>query len=167
MSSKSVVSNSELIPTFSKKAWCHFPNNRDILGLGLPSDNNFQPITSFVSLALLWQRDSGRCNLLGYGRKHVTCCLRELFLGYFRNCSHNKHRRGPFSTRPSLKVFEDHRSVLCRDKTIFSYQGIATQLSGVASRNIKCVATNCYTNTVAYFDRWYLTSKFLGFNLDY
>ena len=25
----------------------------DILGLGLPNDNNFQPITSFVSLALL------------------------------------------------------------------------------------------------------------------
>ena len=51
---------------FSKKAWRHspgFPGNRDILGLGLPSDNNFQPITSFVSLALLWQRDSGRCNL--------------------------------------------------------------------------------------------------------
>ena len=48
---------------FSKKAWRHFPRNRDILGLGLPSDNNFQPITSFVSLALLWQRDSGRSNL--------------------------------------------------------------------------------------------------------
>ena len=31
----------------------HFPSNRDILGLGLLSDNNFQPITSFVSLALL------------------------------------------------------------------------------------------------------------------
>ena len=38
-------------------------NDRDILGLGLPSENNFQSITSFVSLALLWQRDSGRCNL--------------------------------------------------------------------------------------------------------
>ena len=48
---------------FSKKAWCHFPSNRDILGLGLPRDNNFQPITSFVSLAILWQRDSGQCNL--------------------------------------------------------------------------------------------------------
>ena len=68
---------------FSKKAWRHFPNNRDILGLG---DNNFQPITSFVSLALLWQRDSGRCILLGYGRKHMTYCLRELGLTViFRN----------------------------------------------------------------------------------
>ena len=41
------------IAKFLKKAWRHFPSNRDILGLGLPSDNNFQPITSFVSLALL------------------------------------------------------------------------------------------------------------------
>ena len=37
---------------FSKKAWRHFPSNRDVVGLGLPSDNNFQPITSFVSLVL-------------------------------------------------------------------------------------------------------------------
>ena len=29
------------------------PNNADVLGLGLPKDNNFQSITSFVSLALL------------------------------------------------------------------------------------------------------------------
>ena len=72
-------------PKFLKKAWRHFPNNRDILGLGLPNDNNFQPVTSFVSLALLWQRDSGRCNLLGYGRKHVTCCLWEWRPHYYES----------------------------------------------------------------------------------
>ena len=63
---------------FSKKAWRHLPNNADVFGLGLPSDNNFQPITSFVSLELLGNEIVVGVTLLGYGRKHVTCCLREL-----------------------------------------------------------------------------------------
>ena len=53
----------------------HFHSNRDILGLG------FQPITSFVALALLHRRDCGRLNLLGYSQKHVICCLRECTIG--------------------------------------------------------------------------------------
>ena len=52
------------------------PSNTDVLGLGLPSDNNFQPITSFVSLALLGNEEIVvGVTLLGYGGKHVTCCL--------------------------------------------------------------------------------------------
>ena len=27
---------------FSKKGWRHFPSNRDVVGLGLPSDINIQ-----------------------------------------------------------------------------------------------------------------------------
>ena len=49
----------------------------DVLGLGLPSDNNFQPISSFVSLALLSNEIVVGVTLLGYGGKYVTCCLRE------------------------------------------------------------------------------------------
>ena len=62
---------------FSKKAWRHLPSNTDVLGLGLLSDNNFQPITSFDSLALLGNEIVVSVSLLGYGGKHVTCCLRE------------------------------------------------------------------------------------------
>ena len=50
------------------------------LGLGLPSDNNFQPITSFVSLALLGNKIVVGVTLLGYGGKPVTCCFREWHL---------------------------------------------------------------------------------------
>ena len=57
--------------TFSK-------NNADVFGLGLPSDNNFQPITSFVSLALLGNKIMVGVTLLGYGRKQVTYYFREL-----------------------------------------------------------------------------------------
>ena len=34
----------------------------DVVGLGLPNDNNFQPVTSFVSITMLGN-DSSRCNL--------------------------------------------------------------------------------------------------------
>ena len=49
----------------------------DVLGLGLLSDNNFQPIICFVSLELLGNEIVVGVTLLGYGAKHVTCCLRE------------------------------------------------------------------------------------------
>ena len=62
---------------FSEGAWRHFPSNTNVLGLGLPSDNNFQPTTSFVSQALLGNEIVGGVTLLGYGGKHVTCCLWE------------------------------------------------------------------------------------------
>ena len=62
---------------FSLKAWCHLPSNMDVLGLGLPSDNNFQPITSLVSLAMLGNKIVVSVTLLGYGGKHATCCLWE------------------------------------------------------------------------------------------
>ena len=39
--------------SFSKKAWRHLPSYTDVLGLGLPNDNNFPPITSIVSLEML------------------------------------------------------------------------------------------------------------------
>ena len=47
----------------------------DVVGLGLPSDNNFQPITSFVSIAMLGNEIVVGVTFLGYGGKHVTCCL--------------------------------------------------------------------------------------------
>ena len=53
------------------------PSKTDILGLGLPGDNNFQPTSSFVSLALLGSEIVVSVTLLGYGGKHVTCCLQE------------------------------------------------------------------------------------------
>ena len=62
---------------FSKKALRHFPDNRDVLGLGLHSDDNFQPISSFASLEMLGNEIVVDVTLLEYGRKHVTCFLRE------------------------------------------------------------------------------------------
>ena len=47
----------------------------DVVGLGLPSDNNFQLITRFVSIALLGNKIVVSVTLHGYGGKHVTCCL--------------------------------------------------------------------------------------------
>ena len=41
-------------------------------GIGLPNDNNFQPIFSNPR-----QRDHSRCNLPPIGGKYTTCCLRE------------------------------------------------------------------------------------------
>ena len=57
-----------------EESMSHLPSNADVLGLGLPvpSDNNFQPSTSFVSLALLGNKIVVGVTLLGYGRKHMT-----------------------------------------------------------------------------------------------
>ena len=60
---------------FSKKAWRHLPSNTDVLGLGLPIDNSFQPIISVVSLALLGNEIVVGVTLLGYGGKHVTSSI--------------------------------------------------------------------------------------------
>ena len=49
----------------------------DVVGLGLPNDNNFQPITRFVSIALLGNEIIVSVILHGYGGKHETCCLWE------------------------------------------------------------------------------------------
>ena len=46
----------------------------DVVGLGQPSDN-FQPITRFVSIALLGNEIVVSVTLLGYDWKHVTRCL--------------------------------------------------------------------------------------------
>ena len=40
------------------------------MGLGLPSDNNFQPITRFVSVAMLGNEIVVGVTLHGYGGKH-------------------------------------------------------------------------------------------------
>ena len=47
------------------------------MGLGVPSDGNFKPITSFVSLSLLGNEIVVGVTLLGYGRKHVTLVVFE------------------------------------------------------------------------------------------
>ena len=44
----------------------------DVVGVGLPSDNNFQPITSFVSIAMLGNVIVVDVTFLGYGGKCVT-----------------------------------------------------------------------------------------------
>ena len=54
---------------------CIFIVTPDVVGLGLPSDNNFQPITRFVSIALLGNEIIVDVTLHGYGEKHGTCCL--------------------------------------------------------------------------------------------
>ena len=48
---------------------------QDVVGLGLPSDNNFQPITSFVSIAMLGKEIVVGVTFLRYSGKHMTCCL--------------------------------------------------------------------------------------------
>ena len=48
----------------------------DAVGLGLPSDNNFQPVTSFVSIAMLGNDIVVGVTFLGYGGKRVTMSLR-------------------------------------------------------------------------------------------
>ena len=47
----------------------------DVVGAGPPSDNKFQPIASFVSIAMLGNENVVGLTFLSYGRKHVTCCL--------------------------------------------------------------------------------------------
>ena len=47
----------------------------DVVGLGLPSDNNFQPITSLVSIAILGNEIVVGVTFLRNDGKHVTCCL--------------------------------------------------------------------------------------------
>ena len=71
----------------SKKAWRHLPGNTDVYGLDLLSDNNFQPITSFVSIDLLGNEIVVGVTLLGYSGKHVTCCLWEEKLKLFYELS--------------------------------------------------------------------------------
>ena len=52
------------------------------MGLGLPSDNNFQPIASFVSSAMLGNEKVVGVTFLGYGEKHVTCLWEYIYLDY-------------------------------------------------------------------------------------
>ena len=48
----------------------------DVVGVVLHSDNNnFQPITRFVSLAMLGNEIVVSVTFLRYGGKHATCCL--------------------------------------------------------------------------------------------
>ena len=56
----------------------------DVVGLGLPSDN-FQPIASFVSIAMLGNEILVGVTFLRYGGKRVTC-LREYV--FFLNFDH-------------------------------------------------------------------------------
>ena len=59
----------------------------DIVGVGLSSDNNFQPITSFVSnaTALLCNEILLGVTFLRYDGKHVTCCLLEyIYPGFLK-----------------------------------------------------------------------------------
>ena len=49
----------------------------DVVWLGLTSDNHFQPITRFVSIAMLGNEIVVGVTFHGYGGKHVTCCLWE------------------------------------------------------------------------------------------
>ena len=64
--SQSSILGPLLFILFSKKAWRHLSSNTDVLGLGLPSDNNFQPIASFVSLEMLGNEIVVGVTLLGY-----------------------------------------------------------------------------------------------------
>ena len=52
---------------------CDGDLEESIVGLGLPSDNNFQPITRFVSTEMLGNEIVVGVTLHGYGGKHVTC----------------------------------------------------------------------------------------------
>ena len=65
---------------FSKKAWRHLPSDRDVLGLGPTSDNNFQPITNCL-LSLARQRDSGRINLAWIRLETRDLLSSRIFLG--------------------------------------------------------------------------------------
>ena len=47
----------------------------DVVDVGLFSDNNFQPIASFVSIAMLGNEITVGSTFLGYSGNHVTCCL--------------------------------------------------------------------------------------------
>ena len=62
-----------LLEIFSKKKWRHLLSNPDVLGVGPISDNNFQPIDSFVSLAMLGDEIVVRLTSLTHGWNHVTC----------------------------------------------------------------------------------------------
>ena len=53
----------------SKKAWRHFHSGVN----NFPSDNNFQPITRFVSLEMLGNEIVVGVTLHEYGGKPVTC----------------------------------------------------------------------------------------------
>ena len=48
----------------------------DVVGAGLLSDN-FQPISSFVSIAMLGNKIVVGLTFFSYGWKHVTCCFWE------------------------------------------------------------------------------------------
>ena len=79
---------------FSEKAWRNLPSNTDVLGFGLPSDNNFQPITSFASIALLGNEIVVGVTLLGYGGKH------DDLLSLRINCSKTDEKKKIFSLQP-------------------------------------------------------------------
>ena len=50
----------------------------DVVGAGQLGDNNFQPIASFVSIAVLGNEIVvGLTFLISYRKKRVTCCLPE------------------------------------------------------------------------------------------
>ena len=45
----------------------------DVVGAGPLSDDNFQPIASFVSIAMLGNQIVVGLTFLSYGGKHMTC----------------------------------------------------------------------------------------------